>query len=70
MIRLHLAAGALALALSASGCHFLAAPLIVNAGTAIGIASGVVSVAKDVLELDVSARQLLAPPLPSPAAVQ
>ena len=68
MIRLHLAAGALALALS--GCHFLAAPLIVNAGTAIGIASGVVSVAKDVLELDVSARQLLAPPLPSPAAVQ
>ena len=48
------------------GCHLLAAPVIVNAGTAIGIASGVVSVAKDVLELDVSIRNLagdiVAPP--------
>lgn len=54
------------LVLAVSGCHFLAAPLIVNAGTALGIASGAVSVAKDVLELDVSLRNLAGDIVPGP----
>jgi hypothetical protein len=65
-----LAAGVALAFASLSGCHLLALPLVVNAGTAIGIASGVVSVAKDVLELDVTARQIFAPPAASPAAIQ
>ena len=45
-------------AVSLTACHFLAAPAVLGASTALGITSGVVSVAKDVLELDVSLRNL------------
>jgi hypothetical protein len=63
---------AAALAASLSGCHVLMAPAVVALSTAVGTASGAASIAKDVLEIDVSARSLFGvqPFKASPAAVQ
>lgn len=67
MIRAHCIAAALCVALT--GCHFLLAAPVVAVTTGLGAASSAASLAKDVLEIDVTARNLFAAPAPSPAAV-
>ena len=48
-------------ALALGGCHALLAPPFLAATGVIGTLSGAASIAKDVLEIDVSVGRLLAP---------
>lgn len=70
MRSLCLAAGVALAFASLSGCHFFLAPAVIAVTSGVGVASSVASIAKDVLEIDVSVKQLFAPPAASPAAIQ